>query len=158
MAPIGPISINEVVRSALTLLASPIKKATKRFSVSYGEELPRVRGNLRRLEQVVINLILTACQALPARDRAVRVVTSHDPETQRVLVTVDDEGVGIPRADLERILDPFYTTKRDKGGTGLGLAVAARIVDEHGGKLRYESQPGHTQARLSLPGHVEAAS
>jgi len=140
------------VRSALTLLANPIKKATRRFSVAYQEELPRVRGNLRRLEQVVINLILNACQSLGGPDRAVRVETTHDAEEGRAVVTVRDEGGGIPESALARITDPFFTTKRETGGAGLGLAVAARIAEEHGARLSFESEVGRgTTARLSLP-------
>jgi PAS domain S-box-containing protein len=154
-----PVSLNDVVRSALTLIASPIKQATRRFSVSYADDLPGVRGNLRRLEQVVINLILNACQALPDPDRAVRVETGHDPEGGRVVVTVADEGTGIAEADLRRIMDPFFTTKRERGGTGLGLAVSARIVEEHGGRLSFDSALGRgTVARISLPVRVEDGS
>ena len=154
----GRIAINDVVRSALTLLANSIKKATTRFSVDYCEELPDVNGNLRRLEQVVINLILNACQALSGSGQAVRVTTSYESHAEQVVLTVEDEGTGMPEADLARITDPFYTTKREDGGTGLGLAVAARIVDEHRGQLSHESEPGRgTTARLSLPVYVEPA-
>jgi len=152
------VSLNEAVRSSLTLLANPIRKATRRFSVDYQEDLPSVRGNLRRLEQIVINLILNACQSLPDADRAVRVKTRHDVEAGRVALTVSDEGVGIAPAVLQRITDPFFTTKRDVGGTGLGLAVAARIVEEHGGRLSFESEVGRgTVATLSLPVGAEDA-
>jgi len=76
----------------------------------------------------------------------------HDREAEHVTVTVEDEGRGVPEAELARILDPFYTTRREAGGTGLGLAVAARIVAEHEGTLGYESHVGKgTTARLSLP-------
>jgi polar amino acid transport system substrate-binding protein len=134
------------------LLANPIRKATHHFSTSYQEELPRVRGNLRRLEQVAINLILNACQSLSGTERAIRVETSLDEEENRVVLTVADEGEGIPESVLARITDPFFTTRREAGGTGLGLAVAARIAEEHAGRLSFESEQGRgTVARLSLP-------
>jgi polar amino acid transport system substrate-binding protein len=152
----GSVALNEVVRSAVALIANTVNKKTSRFSVSYGKDLPEIRGNLRRLEQVVLNLILNACQALESRDKAVRVRTLQEPDAERVIVTVEDEGRGIPEADLGRILNPFYTTRREDGGTGLGLAVAARIVDEHQGQLSYESELGKgTLARLSLPVYRE---
>lgn len=146
------VDVNDVVHSALTLLANPIRKATRRFSVHYARELPPVRGDLRRLEQVVINLILNACQALPDANRELSVTTSFDVETDMVEVSVRDAGCGIAPADLGRIRDPFFTTKREQGGTGLGLAVAARIVEEHAARLTYDSEVGHgTTARLAIP-------
>lgn len=154
--PMRPVAVGEAVRSALTLLAGPIKKATRRFSVDLGEDVPPVAGNLRRLEQVILNLILNACQALTDPEQAVRVATSFDRGSGRVEVRVEDEGQGIPEERLARIFDPFYTTRRDRGGSGLGLAVAARIVDEHQGSLTIDSEAGRgTVARLLLPAQAE---
>jgi PAS domain S-box-containing protein len=147
-----PVDVNEVVRAALTLVANPIKKATRNFSVRYAEDLPLVQGSIRRLEQVVINLILNGCQALPDPDRGVTVETRHNAARGEVEIVVRDEGCGIPPEVLTHIRDPFFTTKRDSGGTGLGLAVSSRIVEEHGGRLEYESEVGvGTTARLSVP-------
>ena len=153
---VGPVTVNRAVRSALTLLANPIKRATRRFSVENEKDLPPIRGNVRRLEQVIINLILNACQALTDPEQAVRVTTSFDPRSRQVAVRVEDEGRGIPEERIERMIDPFYTTRRDQGGTGLGLAVAARIVDEHQGSLTFDSEVGQgTVVRLLLPVYVD---
>ncbi len=150
------VSMNDVLKSALTLVAVPIRHATNRFSVDWAADLPDIRGNHRRLEQVVINLILNACQALPSSDKAVQVKTRHDPGTESIVLTVEDEGCGIAEKDLGHILHPFYTTKRDAGGTGLGLSVAARIVQQHKGSLEYASELGKgTTVQLSLPVDVE---
>jgi polar amino acid transport system substrate-binding protein len=114
--------------------------------------LPPVRGSFHQLEQVVMNLVTNGCQALGTRDRSVSVATLLEAEEEAVIVCVSDEGEGIPPENLDRILDPFFTTKRDEGGTGLGLSVSYRIVKEHGGQLAFESEPGRgTTARLSLP-------
>ncbi len=148
----GPVDLDSVLRSALILLANPIKKATRHFSVSHHGQLPAIDGNLRRLEQVVINLVLNACQALESPEGTVRVETGFDPSAGEVWLTVEDTGRGISEADLARVFDPFFTTKRERGGTGLGLAIAARIVEEHHGTLRYRSRVGQgTVARLALP-------
>ena len=148
----GPVDVNEVVRAALTLLANPVKKGTRHFDVVYGDDLPEAQGNARRLEQVVINLILNALQSLPDPERGVRVATRFDPERRHVVVEVRDEGSGIAPEALAHIRDPFYTTRRESGGTGLGLAVSSRIVEEHGGALEYESAVGEgTTARLRVP-------
>ena len=115
-----------------------------------------MRGNAQRIEQVVVNLLLNACEALPDPERAVRVATEHDRDAGVVRIAVRDEGVGIPPEHLARLTDPFFTTKRDQGGTGLGLSVSAAIVKEHGGTLEFRSPPGAgTTVVLSLPTAAE---
>jgi polar amino acid transport system substrate-binding protein len=110
----------------------------------------------QRIEQVVVNLILNACQALPDKERAIQLSTSWDPERRQARVEVKDEGVGIPLENLPRVTEPFFTTKRNAGGTGLGLSVSAGIAREHGGSLEFESTPGQgTTARLVLPVAME---
>jgi signal transduction histidine kinase len=146
------VDVNAVVKSAITLLGNHIRISTKHFSVRYGEGLPRVRGNFQRLEQVVINLVQNACEALSDNQRGVEVATRYEPAGNVVTVEVRDEGVGIPPDRLPHIMDPFNTTKRDKGGVGLGLSVSSGIVKDHGGVLVFSSEPGRgTVATLSLP-------
>jgi polar amino acid transport system substrate-binding protein len=147
-----PLDLGAVVRAALRLVDPSIQKATRRFALSLAEDLPRVRGNAQRIEQVVVNLVLNACQSLPDRERAVRVSTRVAAGGASVQLVVEDEGVGIPAEHLPRLTDPFFTTKRDSGGTGLGLSVSAGIVKEHGGTLEFQSRPGAgTTVILTLP-------
>lgn len=147
-----PVDLNAVVRAAARLLDSRIRKATRRFELVLADDLPRIRGNAQRVEQVMVNLVLNACEALPDPDCAVRVVTEHDRYGGVVRVAVRDEGVGIPPEHLGRITDPFFTTKRDQGGTGLGLSVSAAIVTEHGGTIEFRSPPGAgTTVVLTFP-------
>ncbi|HYK02569.1 MAG TPA: PAS domain S-box protein [Thermoanaerobaculia bacterium] len=144
------VSMNDVVTSSLRLLGSHIRKATTRFSTLLAPDLPDVYGNQRRLEQVLVNLVINACQALEGTDCAIVIETGRTPT--HVFVRVIDEGRGIPRDDLRHIKDPFFTTKRATGGSGLGLAVSDRIVQEHGGELTFESKPGRgTTATVSIP-------
>ena len=146
------INVNEVTRSAVTLLNNHIKKSTDRFSCSYGEQIPPIRGHYQRLEQVVINLLQNACDALPDKSCAIRIVTSFDQEGNHVAISVQDEGIGIDAEKLSSIQDPFYTTKRDRGGTGLGLSVSSGIVKSHDGQLVFESTLGRgTTATVMLP-------
>lgn len=153
-----PIDLNAVVRTAVRLLDASIRKATSRFETSYGD-LQEVRGNAQRIEQVAINLILNACQALPDRSRGIFVATSFEPGRGVVVLTVRDEGEGIAAEHLSRLTDPFFTTKRDSGGTGLGLAVSDGIAKEHGGALGFESAPGKgTVVTLTLPAGKGPAS
>jgi signal transduction histidine kinase len=146
------VNINAVVQSALTLLGNLIKKSTEHFSVEYGENLPVLRGNFQRLEQVIINLIQNACEALPNKQKGIMLTTSFDQDKKKIVVTIKDEGVGICNDKISNIMDPFYTTKRHLGGTGLGLSIASGIVKHHGGVLGFSSSPEKgTTAILTLP-------
>lgn len=136
------VNINEVLTAALTLLANPLKKSTNHLTVHCPDNLPGIKGNFQRIEQVLINLIQNACQALEDPSKGIEIACSHDKNNNAVIVTVKDEGIGIPKNQLKRIRDPFFTTKRDSGGTGLGLSISAGIMDEHGGRLHFDSQPG----------------
>ncbi|GAO01851.1 transporter substrate-binding domain-containing protein [Anaeromyxobacter sp. PSR-1] len=146
------VSIDEVVGATARLVEALVKKSTDRFEVQLAPGLPAIRGSPQRLEQVLVNLLVNACQALPDRSRGIRLRTYVDAAKGAVCVEVRDEGVGIEPEHLARLTDPFFTTKRDTGGTGLGLAVSAGIVKEHGGTLEFESAPGQgTTVRMLLP-------
>jgi polar amino acid transport system substrate-binding protein len=150
------VDVNQVVRGALKLLANPIAKATRHFEVEYREDLPEALGSVRRLEQVVINLVLNALQALPDPECGVSVSTRFEPTGRWLVIEVADAGRGIAPDALDHIRDPFYTTRRESGGTGLGLAVSSRIVEEHRGRLEFESEVGvGTTVRLSVPAYAE---
>jgi len=114
--------------------------------------LPSLRGNFQRFEQVIINLIQNACQALPNAQRGIFLSTSYDEKKQVIVVSLRDEGMGIPAEVLPHIAEPFFTTKHDFGGLGLGLSISARIVKEHGGTLNFTSEQGKgTTAEIALP-------
>ncbi|MBJ6799811.1 transporter substrate-binding domain-containing protein [Geomonas propionica] len=137
-----PFDLNQVVQAAVRLMENSIRKATHNFVVTCAEDLPMVRGNAQRIEQVVVNLILNSCQALPDKGRGIFVTTYLDCDSGRVLLQVRDEGTGVAPEHLSHLTDPFFTTKRDTGGTGLGLSISAGIIKEHGGLLSFDSVPG----------------
>lgn len=144
--------LNDVVQRAARLLGHLITKRTARFTVDLASDLPSLRGNAQQVEQVVVNLLGNALEALPDRDRGVNVRTLHQPADRRAVLEVRDEGVGIPPENLARLCDPFFTTKQASGGTGLGLAITASLVRAHGGKLDFESEPGRgTCCRVTFP-------
>lgn len=146
------INLNSVVTTALRLVDPTIRKATVHLRTDFEEPLPPVWGNAQRIEQVVVNLILNACQALPDPERGISLTTRFNRATSSVLLTVRDEGVGIDAEHLSRLTDPFFTTKRESGGTGLGLSVSDGIVKDHGGQMTFDSTPGvGTAVTLSLP-------
>jgi PAS domain S-box-containing protein len=147
-----PVDFNSVVQSALSLLSNMVKKSTDHFSVDLEKDLPLVKGNFQRLEQVVINLVQNACQALPDRNKGIRVSTRWDKANGNVVLQVEDEGIGIPPENLSRISDPFFSTKNESGGVGLGLAISSRIIKAQGGTMRFASEPGKgTKAEVLLP-------
>ena len=153
------VDLNHVAQAAVRLLEPTIRKATTRFSASYARHLPLFRGNSQRIEQVLVNLILNACQSLPDSERAIELTTYCDPERSSVTFCLRDEGCGISPENIARLTDPFFTTKRDSGGTGLGLSVSAGIVKEHGGQLNFYSTPGsETVVTLTLPVSKEEQS
>lgn len=141
-----------VARAAVRLVDNTIKKSTHNFSTQFSDNLPPIRGNSQRIEQVIVNLILNACQALTNPDKSISLMAYRPPNASHVMLEVHDQGVGIDKKHLAHVTDPFFTTKRDTGGTGLGMSVSAAIVREHEGSLTYRSNPcGGTIAILTLP-------
>ena len=146
------LNINRAVEIAVSLVSNLVKKATDRFELKYQPNMPSFPGNSQRIEQVVINLLVNACQALQDSTRAIIVRTDYDPIAGCVVIEVEDHGIGMSPETIKRITDPFFTTKRDSGGTGLGLAISDKIVRDHGGTLAFFSDSGiGTTARVTLP-------
>ncbi len=148
--PMTATNLNLVAENAIQLLANPIKKATAHFRLELTPDLPLIKGNQQRLEQIVINLMINACQALenPSQELILRSGCS----ATEVWLEVEDYGCGIKPDFLSQLSDPFFTTRRESGGTGLGLSISSTIAQEHGGRLEFNSEAGlGTRARLILP-------
>lgn len=146
------VNLNKVVEKTLGLISSLIRKATSDFHIEYYENLPTLQGNSQRLSQVIINLVVNACQALTDPRQSICLSTGYLEESEEIFFEVRDDGRGMPPEVLARIKDPFYTTKRDSGGTGLGLSISDTIIRNHGGWLEYSSAPDKgTTATILLP-------
>ncbi|KAF1073688.1 PocR ligand-binding domain-containing protein [Halodesulfovibrio sp. MK-HDV] len=146
------VDINDMIRSSLPLLEKLISMHTNSFTTNLATNLPPVQGNRQRLSQVFINLLVNACEALIDKDDNVTVTSQYLEDLRTVEIVVVDTGSGIPEHLLSKITDPFFTTKRDSGGTGLGLSVSSAIVQEHSGTLQFMPHPdGGTIAQLHLP-------
>ena len=144
------VDAGELVEKSLDLTHSILKKATRDLRVELSSHLPKVQGNFQKLQQVMINLLVNAAQALddPGQSIAVRARAGENG----LILEVADQGPGAPSEDLENLSDPFFTTRRDEGGTGLGLSISQRIVHDHGGRMEFESEPGcGFTARVLLP-------
>ena len=148
----GPVDVNEVVRTAIAILRHEITNRTRNFHVEYGENLPPVMGVGMELEQVVINLVVNSIQALPDASHGISISTALDGGPGHVEIVVRDEGTGMTRETLTRMMEPFFSTKLDSGGLGLGLSISRTIVQEHKGTISFESEIGKgTTARVVLP-------
>ncbi|MCK4547278.1 MAG: ATP-binding protein, partial [Candidatus Eisenbacteria sp.] len=100
-----------------------------------------ITGNAQKIEQVLINLVINASQAM-SEDRSGIITLSTHADGEYVTIVVEDNGTGMSDRTMNSIFDPFFTTKRAKGGTGLGLSIAYRIVEEHGGAMSVSSKLG----------------
>lgn len=150
------IDLNRVLRETLTLLEHQFQKASINVDIELEEELPLIRGNAGKLQQVFLNLFINARDAMESGG-TLRVATC--PDAVGVRVEVSDSGPGIPRENLARIFDPFFTTKGARKGTGLGLSVSYGIVEEHGGVIEVESKAGEgTIFRLEFPAIKKAVN
>ena len=145
-----PVDLNEVLRSATTLVSNMIKKSTNHFEIDLDKNLPLLKGNFQRLEQVAINLIQNACQALTSTDKGISISTSFELEKSTIIIRFEDEGTGIDPETLTQITDPFFTTKQKSGGVGLGLSISSKIIEEHGGSIKFESQIGNGTAVIVI--------
>ena len=144
--------LNRVVSVAASILQHQVKRATANFRLSLADYLPPVQGNPQQLEQVVINLLMNALQSLSGPERAVDVATEWDRKGDAAVISVRDEGCGIPREHLPRVFDPFFSTRLEKGGSGLGLSISNFIVREHGGLMEIDSASGAgTTVTVRLP-------
>jgi len=143
--------LNDAVAAALSVLACQMKQDV-RLRTSLGTDIPPISGNKQQIEQVLINLILNAMQAFPDGRGEVVLTTRHDRDASEVVVEVEDNGVGILADTMERLFEPFFSTKLNQGGSGLGLYISQYIVAEHGGRLQLSSTPGSaTRALMILP-------
>jgi len=155
------VDIHNGIENTLVILAYPLKGMT--IVRDYDESLPPVRTYGSGLNQVWTNILDNAADATDGNG-TVTIKTRQDGEM--AIVEISDNGGGIPADVLPRIFEPFYTTKAQGAGTGLGLDIVWRIVvDEHGGSISAESEPGHTTFRVAVPicpdvraGHMQGAS
>ncbi len=151
--------LNDVMEHSLRFVRSIIKESTASCRILSGAHLPCVKGSPRKMGQVLVNLIINACQALERPEQALTLETGCADNGHAVFFRITDEGCGIATENLPYICDPFFTTKRGRGGTGLGLSISAAIVESHGGTLTFTSEPGRgTTATLTLPAVSEELS
>ncbi len=148
---LAPLDVEQLVGDTLQLAANHVKLANVKVRGEVEENVPPVYGDRHQLTQVFLNLVLNALDAMPEGGvLTISVEKSDDRSFVRVGFT--DTGVGIPEQQLGRIFDPFFSTKKQARGTGLGLSVSLGIIEQHGGDIRVESEIGRgTTFTVSLP-------
>jgi PAS domain S-box-containing protein len=154
------LDIPAIISSSLNLTEHQIQLDRIKVIKEIGDALPPVRGSFNQIEQVFINLLSNARYALNKKypdsheDKALRIQANQVEETGRKYVRIEflDKGIGIPEENLDRICNPFFTTKEQGQGTGLGLSISFNIIQEHGGAIRFESKEGEfTKVTVDLP-------
>ena len=157
-----PVDLSDVVRRTLFLMGWELKLQNITVEQHLAADLPPVRGDRQQLQQVVLNLMSNAAQAVAALPPGLprRIALSTAAEHDRVVVSVADTGLGIPADVVPQIFSPFFTTKPLGEGTGLGLFISYGIVEGHGGTLTAESRPGAGATfTVSLPcAHADKAT
>jgi two-component system NtrC family sensor kinase len=151
-----PLDINELIVQTLRLLGK--REAFQHIYMveDLGDDLPLVNVDRNQLQQVLLNLTLNACEAMP--DGGTLLVSSSSADGF-VVIHITDTGCGIERKDLDKIFEPFFTTKPVGKGTGLGLSVSYGIVQQHGGTLAVDSEPGKgTTFTITLPAVADDAT
>ncbi len=143
--------MNAIVINTISLITHKLELANVRLVTRLGENLPKVQCDGPQMQQVVINLVMNASEAVQ-HGGLVQVRTRMAQERGAVLLEVEDSGTGIPKENLSRIFDPFFSTKEEGKGVGLGLAVVYGIVDAHDGTIEVQSRVGQgTTFTVSLP-------
>ncbi len=140
------VSINEVVNRAIGLVGHQIRQDRMEIKCELEPELPEIFGSSQQLEQVIVNLLINAKDALDSREDNRMIFISSGRCTRsgkdHLSISIEDNGCGMQKEQLSEIFTPFYTTKDVGKGTGLGLAVSMGIIQNHGGNIECESTPG----------------
>ncbi|RMH74511.1 MAG: sensor histidine kinase, partial [Calditrichaeota bacterium] len=155
------LDIREVVEKALLLVAYPLEKHRVTVTREFPSQLPPVQGSFNHLEQVIVNLLLNSIHAIRERRQKdphcpAKIVLSAGMENNKLRLSIQDTGAGIPPEHLGKIFDPFFTTKPVGEGTGLGLSVCYKIVQAHRGTIRVTSNVNRgTEVIIYLPTPVD---
>ncbi|MCD6223987.1 MAG: response regulator [Deltaproteobacteria bacterium] len=143
-----PVQINNAVTSAIRLAQNSISDSRIDVEQNLCHSLPLIEGDLGHIEQVVLNILLNAVQAIGKKNRCglIKISTGVQDKDGRICIEISDNGRGISPSISDRIFDPFVTDKQLEGGTGLGLSVTHSFVQAHGGEITFQSEQGEGTA------------
>ena len=137
-----PIQINLAIENAVRLSQSTLRNLNVEIDLDLENDLPTISGNLQNIEQVILNLVINAAQAIEHDKGNIRISTRFQPQDGDIRISVSDNGKGVNPAIAGKLFDPFVTDKQEKGGTGLGLSVSYNLIKSHNGTITFESNQG----------------
>jgi two-component system NtrC family sensor kinase len=144
-----PVKINELVEGILLVMEKQMKEANIKMETHFDDAIPEVMASTNQMRQVMLNMLKNAKEAMP---KGGNLIIRTSREDNRVLIHIQDTGVGIPEEIRSKIFEAFFTTKQKVKGVGLGLSVCYGIIKDHGGEIRVESEEGKgTTFTISLP-------
>ena len=146
------LQVNTAVKNALRLAQTTLRKSGVKIELELGEDLPLMQGNLQSIEQIILNIIINAIQAIDHENGIIRIRSGLQKKDGRILIAVSDNGCGISAAVADKLFLPFVTDKQEEGGTGLGLSVTYGLVQAHGGDISFETRKGKgTTFTITMP-------
>ena len=138
-----PVQVNEAIKKTITIIGAQLRKSIGKIELNLASNLPKVEGNLQKIEQVIANLLINATHAIPDKNKGrLSITTRYLERLDHLLIEIEDNGIGMEPKDIGRICEPFFTNRRDNGGTGLGLSVSFGLIQEHNGAIGVLSRPG----------------
>jgi len=137
-----PIQINAAIKNAMRLVQTTLRKTGVKIEMNLAGDLPLMEGNLHNIEQIILNIIINAIQAINHDHGLIKIGTELQAADGRICVTIADNGHGVDPALADKLFDPFVTNKQSAGGTGLGLSVSYSLLKAHDGDITFESQSG----------------
>lgn len=153
---ITDFDVNRIVQATMKLVEHKLELGNITPHLDLQSELPKLRGDAGQIEQLFLAIIMNAIEAMP-REGNLQIVTRAAPG-DRLLIRIEDDGIGIPPDLLPRLFEPFTTTKEEGKGVGLGLAISRAIVDRHGGTIDVQSEVGRgTAFTITLPCNLPPA-
>jgi len=143
------VDVNAITESCLRLVDDQMRR-TANVKVNLEPNIPAITGNTQKLQQVIVNILINASQAIEKPKGTI--IVDSEFNNEEVVLRVRDNGKGMDEKTLKQVFDPFFTTKRNQGGTGLGLSIVYGIIKEHKGRIDVESKVGAgTSFRICLP-------
>jgi PAS domain S-box-containing protein len=137
-----PVRIEEVIQGVMIIVGAQIRKTVSTMDLYIDSHLPPIPGHFQKMEQVIANLLINAHQAIPPGRKGRIILTVRKIERLKaILVEIEDNGIGMEKEVLNRVFEPFFTTRREKEGTGLGLSISYGLVKEHNGLIGVLSRP-----------------
>jgi len=148
----APMPINRAVNNAMRLAKTILRKSSVKVDLNLEDDLPPINGNLQGIEQIILNILINAVQAIDHKQGAIEVTTGLQVKDGLVFINIKDNGKGISTAIADKIFLPFVTDKQNEGGTGLGLSVSYTLVKAHQGEISFDTQPDRgTSFTVYLP-------